>query len=85
MKMDKTTEAIEWLEKARDRFPTSDLVLSRLMSFYLKAERWNEALGAAQVLLELQPNDFDALFLSGSASAMLGTAERSPRLLRGKL
>jgi choline-sulfatase len=72
MRMDRTKEAIEWLEKARDRFPASDLVLSRLVSFYLKAERWNEALGAARVLLELRPDDFDALFLSGSASAMLG-------------
>ena len=34
MRMDRTKEAIELLERARDRFPTSALVLSRLLSFY---------------------------------------------------
>jgi arylsulfatase A-like enzyme/Flp pilus assembly protein TadD len=72
MKMDRTSEAIRLLEKARDRFPTSDLVLSRLVSFYLRAERWQDAIDAGQALLDLQPGDFDALFLSGSAYAMLG-------------
>jgi arylsulfatase A-like enzyme len=72
MKMERTKEGIELLEGARDRFPTSALVLSRLVSFYLKGERWNDAIGAGRALLDLQPNDFDALFLSGSAYAMLG-------------
>lgn len=72
MKMERTKEAIELLERARDKFPSSALVLSRLVSFYLKAERWDDAIGASQVLLNLEPNDFEALFLSGSAFAMLG-------------
>lgn len=72
MRMDRTEEAIELLEKARDRFPASDLVLSRLVSFYLRAERWQDAIDAGQALLELQPRDFESLFLSGSAHAMVG-------------
>jgi tetratricopeptide (TPR) repeat protein len=75
MKMDRTNEAIELLEAARSRFPTSVLVLSRLMSFSLKAERWEVAVAAAEGLLDRQPGDFDALFLSGSAFAKLGKWE----------
>ena len=81
MRMERTKEAIEWLEKARDRFPTSDLVLSRLMSFYLKAERWNEALGAAQVLLELQPRRFRCPVPVRKRFGLAREMERSTRLL----
>jgi arylsulfatase A-like enzyme len=77
MKMGRTTEAIELLENARGRFPASVLVLSRLVSFYLKAERWEDAIASGQALLNLQPNDFDALFLSGSAYAKLGKWEEA--------
>ena len=72
MKMGRTTEAIEVLEDARGRFPSSALVLSRLVSFYLRAERWEDAIASGQALLDMQADDFDALFLSGSAYAKLG-------------
>lgn len=72
MKMGRTTEAVELLEDARGKFPTSVLVLSRLVSFYLRAERWEDAIASGRALLDLQPDDFDALFLSGSAYAKLG-------------
>ena len=72
MKMDRTNDAIELLEEARGKFPGSVLVLSRLMGFYLRAGRLEDALSVGQALLNHQPNDFDALFLSGSAHAMLG-------------
>lgn len=72
MKMDRTNEAIDVMEKAREKFPTSVLILSRLVSFYLRAERWGDAIASGRALLDLQPNDFDALFLSGSAYAKLG-------------
>ncbi|MBP7707002.1 MAG: sulfatase-like hydrolase/transferase [Candidatus Aminicenantes bacterium] len=85
MKMDRTAEAIALLEKARARFPSSALVFSRLMSFYLKAERWNEAIAAGKALLDLWPDDFDALFLSGSAYAMLGKWDEALELYEGAL
>jgi arylsulfatase A-like enzyme/tetratricopeptide (TPR) repeat protein len=77
MKMGRIPEAIELLESARGKFPASVLVLSRLVSFYLRAERWNDAISSGQALLDLQPNDFDALFLSGSAYAKLGKWEEA--------
>jgi arylsulfatase A-like enzyme/Tfp pilus assembly protein PilF len=72
MKMNRTKQAIELLEKVQTRFPDSVVILSRLMSFYLKAERWEDALSKGQVILKINPHFFDALFLSGSANAKIG-------------
>jgi len=35
------------------------------MTFYLRAERWDDAIATGRLILENQPEDFDALFLSG--------------------
>lgn len=72
MKMNQVSKAISLLEEARARFPKSIVILSRLLSFYLRAERWNEALSLGRVIVDLDPNYFDALFLMGSTLAKLG-------------
>jgi arylsulfatase A-like enzyme/Flp pilus assembly protein TadD len=72
MKMDRVNEAIGLLEKARAKFPESILILSRLMTFYLRAERWVDAASAGEEILKADPEYFDALFLVGSAKARLG-------------
>lgn len=71
MKMNQVAKAISLLEEARNRFPHSIVILSRLLSFYLRAERWGEALSCGQAILNLDPNYFDALFLMGSTLAKL--------------
>ena len=72
MKMDKITEAISLLEKARKKFPHSIVILSRLLTFHLRAENWQPALDLGQSILNLDPHYFDALFLMGSTLAKLG-------------
>lgn len=72
MKMDRVNEAICLLEKARSKFPGSILILSRLMTFYLRAERWTDAASTGEEILNADPEYFDALFLVGSAEAKLG-------------
>lgn len=85
MKMDRAEEATRLLEQAKSKFPDSELVLSRLMGLYLKAERWQDALSIGQVLLQNDPSHFDALFLSGSASARLGKWENAADCYRKAL
>jgi len=72
MKMNRTNQAIKLLEQAQTRFPDSVVILTRLMSFYLKAERWEDALSTGQLIFKINPYYFDALFLSGSANAKIG-------------
>jgi arylsulfatase A-like enzyme/Flp pilus assembly protein TadD len=75
MKMDREEEATRLLERARSKFPDSEVVLSRLMGLHLKAGRWQDALSVGRALLRSDPSHFDALFLSGSAHARLGQWE----------
>lgn len=72
MKMNRVKEAISLLEQAKERFPHSIVILSRLMSFYLHDEKWEEALSLGQAILDIDPYYFDALFLMGSTQAKLG-------------
>lgn len=72
MKMNRTNQAIELLEQARSKFPASLVILTRLMSFYLRAERWEKAISAGEAILAIQPRHFETLFLSGSAYAKTG-------------
>ncbi len=72
MKMNKPAEAVELLEKAREEFPDSQLILSRPMSFYLAVNRWTEALRTGKELLDRFPESFDALYLMGGTLARLG-------------
>ena len=75
MRMGRPDEAARTLEKARAKFPDSELVLSRLMGLYLNASRWQDALSVGRALLASDPSHFDALFLSGNAYARLGRWE----------
>jgi arylsulfatase A-like enzyme len=72
MKLDRPAEAVGLLEEARDRYPDSPIVLSRLLTFYLRVERWDDAIATGQRLLDVQPRDFEAHFLSGSAYGKVG-------------
>jgi len=72
MKMNRVKEAISLLEQAKAKFPHSIVILSRLMSFYLRDERWEDALATGQAILNIDPSYFDALFLMGSTQAKLG-------------
>ena len=76
-KMNRFAEAVGLLEQARSRFPESVTVLSRLMGLYLKDERWKDALQAGRAALAVDPMNFDALFLSGTARAKLGEWEEA--------
>ncbi|HNQ79996.1 MAG: sulfatase-like hydrolase/transferase [Acidobacteriota bacterium] len=72
MKMNRVEEAVHVLEEGLRSHPDSVLILSRLMNFYLKAERDEDALAAGRILLAVDPRYFDALFLSGSIQAKKG-------------
>ncbi len=75
MRMGRPDEAARTLEKAKAKFPDSELVLSRLMGLYLNESRWLDALSVGRALLANDPSHFDALFLSGNAYARLGRWE----------
>lgn len=79
MKRDRVSEAVGILEKARSRFPDSIVILSRLMTFYSRAERFEDALAAGRAVLALDPRYFDALFLSGTILARQGKWEDALR------
>jgi arylsulfatase A-like enzyme/Tfp pilus assembly protein PilF len=82
MKMNRTGQAIEVLEQAQGKFPTSVTILSRLMTFYLRAERLDKAISTGQSILSLVPRHFEALFLSGSAYATQGKWGEALRFYR---
>jgi arylsulfatase A-like enzyme/Flp pilus assembly protein TadD len=77
MKMNKVADAVQILEQARAKFPDSLMILSRLMSFYLRAERWDDGFATGQAILKLDPRNFDALFLAGSVTAKMGKWEEA--------
>jgi arylsulfatase A-like enzyme/Flp pilus assembly protein TadD len=79
MKRNRVPEAVGILEKARSRFPDSLVILSRLMTFYSKAERFEDALAAGRAVLAFDPRFFDALFLSGTILARQGNWEDALR------
>ena len=70
-KMGSLEEAIRVLEQGRENLPESFIVLSRLLSFYSSASRYDEALKTAKIILDLDVRNLDALFLSGSIQAKL--------------
>ncbi len=72
MKMERIEEAIKTLEEGKKRHSRSLLILSRLIGFYLRAGRLEEAREACLETLKLEPGYFDALFLAGSISAKKG-------------
>jgi len=76
-KMDRMDEAIRVLEKGREKIPGSPAILSRLLSFYSGASRYEEALRTGGMILQLDSRNFDALFLSGSIQAKLGNWEQA--------
>jgi len=80
MRLARPAEAVAELEEAARRFPDSLLVLSRLMASYLRVEQWDKALACGQRILEIEPRDLDALFLSGNAWAKLGKWEEALEL-----
>ncbi len=77
MKMNKVADAVQVLEQARAKFPDSLMVLSRLLTFYLRAERWDDGFRTGQAILKLDPRNFDGLFLSGSIKAKMGKWEEA--------
>ena len=77
MKMNKVTDAVQVLEQARAKFPDSLMILSRLLTFYLRAERWDDGFATGQAILKLDPRNFDGLFLSGSVKAKMGKWEEA--------
>jgi choline-sulfatase len=85
LKMNRTGDAIEVLERASAKFPRSEAVISRLTGLFMKAERWPEALTAGRALLAIAPDDFDGLFLTGSACARLGKWEEAMALYQKAL
>lgn len=68
-KMNRQAEAIKALEEGRSRLPESVVILSHLMAIYLQAGRQAEALEAGQEILSVDPNHFEALFLTGDILA----------------
>ena len=68
-KKDRTTEAIRTLEEGRKRLPESLVILSHLMAVYLRAGRSADALAAGQEILAINPDHFDALYVTGDILA----------------
>ncbi len=72
-KMGRLDDSLQILEQGRDRLPDSIVILSRLSLFYMKKVRADEAYQTSQVVLRIDPNYFDALYISGIA--LLNTGE----------
>jgi len=72
-KMGRLDDSLQILEQGRDRLPDSIVILSRLSLFYMKKARADEAYQTSQVVLSIDPNYFDALYISGIA--LLNTGE----------
>jgi choline-sulfatase len=68
-KMNRPAEAIKALEEGRRRLPDSVVILSHLMAIYLQTERTADALEAGQEILAIDPEHFEALFLTGDILA----------------
>jgi arylsulfatase A-like enzyme/Tfp pilus assembly protein PilF len=63
-KMDRLDDAIQLMEQARKRFPDSIAILSKLSLFFLKKKKPEEALNASQAILRIDPEYFEALYIS---------------------
>jgi arylsulfatase A-like enzyme len=68
-KMNRQAEAIKILEEGRGRLPESAVILSHLMAIYLQAGRPADALEAGREILAIDPDRFEALFLTGDILA----------------
>ncbi len=65
-KMKKTQDAIRLFKQGLERIPNSLIILSGLSFSYFRAGKFKEALETCQIMLKLDPNFFDALFISGN-------------------
>jgi len=71
-KADRLSEATRILEEGRRRLPGSTVVLSHLMATYLRAGRVADALAAGKEILSIDPDHFDALYVTGDILARQG-------------
>jgi arylsulfatase A-like enzyme/Tfp pilus assembly protein PilF len=76
-KMGRLDDAIEVLEQGRGRLPESYVILSKLIGFYASAEKYDDALAACRIMLDIDSRHLDALFLSGSVHAKLRNWEKA--------
>jgi arylsulfatase A-like enzyme/Tfp pilus assembly protein PilF len=76
-KMGKTNESIEVLELGNTRLPNNLIILSRLASFYIRAQRLEDAIVAAQAVLSIDPKYFDALYVAGLSLVNMGKWEEA--------
>jgi arylsulfatase A-like enzyme len=65
-KMDRPTESIKTLEEGQKRLPGSIVILSHLMAAYLRAGQSADALASGREILAVDPDHFDALYVSGT-------------------
>jgi len=65
-KMKRMEEAIKTLERGLEKIPSSLIILSRLMFFELRAGKIEETRETCGKILEINPYEFDALFIRGT-------------------
>ncbi|MBN1221635.1 MAG: sulfatase-like hydrolase/transferase, partial [Candidatus Aminicenantes bacterium] len=66
-KMGRPDDALQILEKGRERLPDSVVILTRLSKIYLGNMKAEQAYQACQIVLRKDPRNFDALYTSGIA------------------
>jgi len=71
-RMGKIKEGIDVLESGNQKLPGNLIILSRLASFYLRGQRLEEAITAAQDVLRIDPRYFDALYIAGLSLVNMG-------------
>jgi len=71
-RMGKINEGIDVLESGNRKLPGNLIILSRLASFYVRGQRLDEAIATAQAVLRIDPQYFDALYISGLSLVNLG-------------
>jgi len=69
MKMNQSQQAIKILEEGYRLLPHSRIILSRLIYFHSRVKQYQRALHYCYQLLQIDPDNFDALFLGGSLLA----------------
>ncbi len=76
-RMGKIREGIEVLELGNKKIPDNLIILSRLASLYVRGQRLVEAVTTAQAVLRIDPQYFDALYISGLSLVNLGKWEEA--------